>query len=88
MPIDSPVSIEVRTAILVATHCDVVWIHVLSLINDLTFIDELLFNILRPIWIDYRNEKELALAEHLLVIFVVLDDTLVNHFQKHEKWSL
>lgn len=80
MPVDAPISIKIGTAVLVSAHGDVIRVHVLSLINNLSFIDELLLNILRTIRIENWNEKEFALGKHLFVVFIVLNDSLVNQF--------
>jgi len=88
MPIYSPVSIQICATILITAHGNVVRIHILSLINNFAFVNILLLNIFGSIWIYDRNKEELTLTKHLLIIFIALNNTLMNHFQKHEQWCL
>jgi hypothetical protein len=65
LPVHAPIAVQVGASIFVSAHGDVVWIHILSLINNFSFVNVLLFNILGSVRVDDRNEEESKLHRHV-----------------------
>lgn len=88
LPIYSIIPVQVRARVLGSALAHVLWIGILPLIDNLMVLLPMKFNECRSVHIDYWDEVKLGRSQHPLVLFITLQETLMQQFQANVQWHL
>jgi len=87
-PVNTIVTVEISSWILITTHSKTGWVHVLSLVNNFAFFFPMLLYKCRSISVDHWDKIVYVFFQHLLELYAVLDNSTVDQLHRHVKWYL